>query len=65
MYEYCSFEHKICRLLAHSEEVESTPEPPVAESAPEGMAETPNEDSVASTSAENESDNAKSIKCDQ
>ncbi|XP_035721324.1 UBX domain-containing protein 1-like [Vespa mandarinia] len=52
-------------LLAHSDDTEPSPEPPVAESAPASVADTPAQDSVASTGGQvSTTDVAKSMKCD-
>lgn len=55
-----------CRLLAHSDEVESTLEPVVGESAPALAADAPIQDNVAGASSQSVSttDSAKSMKCD-
>lgn len=52
-------------LLAHSDEAEPSSEPPVAESAPASVANTPAQDSVASTGGQvSTTEVAKSMKCD-
>ncbi|KAI4501575.1 hypothetical protein M0802_003452 [Mischocyttarus mexicanus] len=52
-------------LLAHSDETEPSPEPPVAESAPASVADTPAQDSNASTGGQvSTTEVAKSMKCD-
>lgn len=55
-----------CRLLAHSDEVESTLEPVVGESAPALAADAPIQDNVAGASSQSVSttETAKSMKCD-
>lgn len=55
-----------CRLLAHSDEAESTPEPVVGESAPALAADAPIQDNVAGASSQSVSttETAKSTKCD-
>ncbi|KAK2581274.1 hypothetical protein KPH14_008064 [Odynerus spinipes] len=52
-------------LLAHSDEAEPSPEPPVAEGAPASVADTPAQDSVASAGGQvSTTEVAKSMKCD-
>lgn len=52
-------------LLAHSDDAEPSPEPPVAESAPASVADTPAQDSNASTGGQvSTTEVAKSMKCD-
>lgn len=52
-------------LLAHSDDAEPSPEPPVAESAPTSIAVTPTEDSVANASDQiSTTEVARSMKCD-
>ncbi|XP_015598562.1 UBX domain-containing protein 1 isoform X2 [Cephus cinctus] len=51
-------------LLAHADDAEPCPEPPVAEAAPQPANEAPAQDNVASTSNEQPAEIAKSVKCD-
>lgn len=53
------------RLLAHSDDVEPSPEPPIAESAPASIAQIPAEENTANVSGQvSTTEVAKSTKCD-